>query len=472
VHFIPSALAALLASFRECFSGPGFDNFTTLVTGWILCAGRHTISRVLQAAGEAARKKHHSAYYRFLSRGKWAADELGGVLFRLLVRWLPQEIELQVDDTLCEKSGPHFFGAGMHHDSRRSTYGRGTRAGRRVCLAFGHNWVVLSVWLPCPWSPKRGWAVPVLFRLYRSKKRCPKTQYRKRTELAAELVHRMASWLPAGCRLHLTGDREYACQTLVRDLPEETVFTGPMAMDAALYAPPEAYRGRGRRRRKGERLPSPQARAADPKARWQPVVLTLYGKEVSLLVQTWTCLWYTVAGTRLVRVVLTRDPKGEARTQAFFCTGPRRSVVRILASYAKRWSLEVAFFNAKQAMGLEDPQNGWWRRLAGRRPKKKRPGPQPKGRRGEQAVLHTVPLAFVAYGLVLVWYLHHGHPQHDVARVRRQAPWYRHKKDPSYWDMLAALRRKILAERVSADPLPRRLRRKVLRLFPQSLLAA
>jgi hypothetical protein len=174
----------------------------------------------------------------------------------------------------------------------------------------------------------------------------------------------------------------------------------------------------------------------------------------------------------LVRVVLTKDPQGRAATRAYFCTDPNRSPEAILSAYAKRWGLEVAFFNAKQAMGLEDPQNGWWRRLAGCRPQNKRPGPQPKGRRGEKAVLHTVPLAFVVYGIVLVWYLRHGNPQRDVARARRKAPWYRHKQDPSYWDMLAALRRRILAARVSADPLLRRVRRKVYKLFPEPLLAA
>ena len=474
VHLIPSVLVPLLASFRECFTCPGFENFVTLVTGWILCPGRHTISRVLQAFQGTGRSKpkDHSAYYRFLSRGAWAADALGKVLLGLLLRWLPEEIEGQVDDTLCKKGGPHFFGAGMHHDASGSTYGRGTRAGRRVGFAFGHCWVVLSVWLPCPWRPGRGWAIPLLLRLYRSRKRCPKKEHRKRTELAAELVRLLVSWLPEGRRLHLTGDGEYACKTLVRDLPEDVVFTGPMSMDAALYEPPGAYRGRGRRRRKGARLLSPQARAARKKARWRRVVVTLYGKKVSLCVQSWTCLWYTVAGTRLVRVVLTKDPKGQAQTRAYFCTDPRRSAVEILIAYTHRWSLEVAFHDGKQAMGLEDPQNGWWRRPAGCRPQKKRPGPQPKGNRGKQAVLHTVPLAFTAYALVLVWYLHHGQPQKDVARARRAAPWYRHKQDPSFADMLTALRRAIFEERLSADPHLKGVRRKVLDLFPYCVLAA
>lgn len=474
MQFIPSVLLPLLASFSECFTRPGFDNFAALVTGWILCPGRHTISRVLQAfeGTGRSRPKHHSAYYRFLSRGAWAADALGKVLLRLLLRWLPEELEAQVDDTLCKRGGPHFFGAGMHHDASGSTYGRGTRAGRRVSFAFGHNWVVLSVWLPCPWRVGHGWAIPLLLRLYRSRKHCPKREHRKRTELAAELVRLLSSWLPEGRRLHLTGDGEYACKTLVRELPEDVVFTGPMVMDAALYESPGAYRGHGRRRRKGKRLLSPQARAARKNARWRRIVVRLYGKQVSLCVQTWTCLWYTVAGTRLVRVVLTKDPRGQAQTRAYFCTNPRRSVVEILTAYTHRWSLEVAFHDGKQAMGLEDPQNGWWRRPARCRPQKKRPGPQPKGNRGKQAVLHTVPLAFTAYALVLVWYLRHGKPKQDVARARRAAPWYRKKRDPSFVDMLAALRRAILAERLSADPLLKRVRNKVLDLFPYCVLVA
>jgi len=469
VHIVPSALVPLLASFRECFTCPGFDNFVTLVTGWILCPGRHTISRVLQAFQGAGRprRRHHSAYYRFLSRGAWAADSLGKVLFRLLLRWLPEEIEAQVDDTLCKKGGPHFFGAGMHHDASGSTCGRG----RRVRFAFGHNWVVLSVWLPCPWRAGRGWAIPLLLRLYRSKKRCPNNDHRKRTELAADLVRLLVSWLPEGHRLHLTGDGAYACRTVVRDRPEDMVFTGPMAMNAAIYKPPAAYRGRGRPQRKGNRLLSPQARATRKNARWRRIAVTLYGKEVSLCVQSWTCLWYTVTGTRLVRVVLTKDPRGQAQTRAYFCTDPRRSAVEILTAYTHRWSLEVAFHDGKQAMGLEDPQNGWWRRPAGCRPKKKRPGPQPNGNRGKQAVLHTVPLAFTAYALVIVWYLRHGQPEKDVARARRAAPWYRQKQDPSFVDMLAALRRAILAARLSADPRLKGVRQKVLNLFPYCILA-
>ena len=167
-------MQALLAGFAPCFTRPGFENFVTMISGWITCQGRHSISRMIQAASGLDGGKHHSRFYRFLAHGSWATDPVGNVLFQLLLPWLPTQITLILDDTLSHKSGPHIFGAAMHYDAHRSTYGRGTTEGRKGFFAFGHNWVVAALWLPLPWNRDRGLAIPILFRLYRSKKRCPK----------------------------------------------------------------------------------------------------------------------------------------------------------------------------------------------------------------------------------------------------------------------------------------------------------
>ena len=132
----------------------------------------------------------------------------------------------------------------------------------------------------------------------------------------------------------------------------------------------------------------------------------------------------------------------------------------------------MAFRNAKQALGLEDPQNGWGRRRAGSRAPKKRAGPQPRGHRGSTAVAHTVPLVFVAHGLTVVWYPNNGSRPADVAWARRDAPWYTHKADASFDDMLAALRREPLPSRLSSTPLANRLGRKLRDLLPRWLLTA
>jgi len=71
---------------------------------------------------------------------------------------------LPVDDTLGRHTGKHIRAAGMHHDPLLST---------RVKPVFhwGHVWVVLAVVIRVPvWD--RSFALPVLARLYRSKKLC------------------------------------------------------------------------------------------------------------------------------------------------------------------------------------------------------------------------------------------------------------------------------------------------------------
>jgi hypothetical protein len=462
--YLPSSVQSTLFSFRPYFTAPSFENFVALVCGWILCQGSHTISRVLVAAvSHGLAPKGHSAYYRFLSRARWSVDAAGHVLFGLLLPFLPQEIEAAVDDTLCHRTGPHLFGAGMHHDAATSTYGGS--GGRRASFAFGHNWVVLSLWVPLPWNRERGLAVPVLFRLYRSKKRCSKAQYRKRTELAREMLELLCSWLPEDRSLDLAGDGEYACKTLVRVLPRGVVFTGPMSMNAALYAPVlKRTRGRGRPRVKGRRLRSP-AQRAKRQEKWVEHTIGLYGREVSILIQTWTCLWYTVSGPRLVRVVLTRDPKGRWKDRAYFCTDPERSVEAVLQRYAHRWQLEVAFQSAKQNLGLEDPRNGWWRRVHGRRADTTKAGPKPRGNCGRKAVERTAPLIFLAYGIVAIWFFRHGNVDRVVARQRKSKPWYGLKREPAYIDMLAALRREFWGACISRHPSLRPHRAKIIGLI-------
>jgi len=469
---IPRTVRELLKNFRTCFTKPGFESFSTLITGWILCQGRHSISRVIQASGVVATGKHHSSFYRFLSQGRWTTDAVGETLFQLLLPFMPKEITLILDDTLCHKGGPHIFGAAMHYDSHSSTYGRGTTQGRKSVFAFGHNWVIAALWIPLPWNSAQGLAIPFLFRLYRSKKRSPKSKYRKRTVLAAELIKLVQSWLPAGRRLHVLADSEYACETVVHDLPADIVFTGPMVMDAALYEPPDRYHGKGRPSRKGKRLLSPKDLAKSSTTPWKTLTLVIYGQKITIKVKSMVCLWYTVAGSRKVRMVVTRDPKGRFADRAYFSTDPNRSEKAILVQYARRWEIEVGFRNTKQALGLEDPQNGWWHRPKGSHRARKRPGPNARERVGEMAINHTLATAFAAYALSIIWYLNHGKPDQDVATVRAEAPWYRHKTNPSLNDMLAAVRRELWAGRLSQHPGARPGAAKLAATLPHWLLSA
>ena len=359
----------------------------------------------------------------------------------------------------------------MHHDGSRSTYGGGR--GRRPVLSFGHNWVVLSIWVPYPWNRERGVAVPLLFRLYRSPGRCPRAEYRKRSELARELLAALAPWLPEDRTLDLAADREYACRTLLRDALDKLQFTGPMPLNAALCVPgPLPEQRMGRPRTKGHRTPSPKAMTRKHSTPWREVTASLYGRQVTVLIKTWIAAWPRVLGQRAVRVVLTRDPKGRWADRVYFSTDIEQSAQAILERYARRWSLEVTFRNAKQDLGLEDPRNGWWRRNCGSKRPPKKAGPEQRGNRGRLATERTVPLIFMAHALVIAWYLKHGNPHSDTMRARRTRPWDRQKTEPAFGDMLRALRRTIWRRRLSRTPALRAVSEKVESLLPMLEVAA
>jgi SRSO17 transposase len=441
-----STLATLLVNFIPAFSKPSHENFTLLVRGWILCIGSRTISRVLQFGGfDEEQRRHHVTFYRFFSRATWKASDLGEIVFRQFLKVIPPngDIVLVVDDTLCRKQGAHIWGAGMHHDPLLSNYGRGSKLLKQ--FSFGHSWVILCLHVPLPWRPDRGMAIPVHFRLYRPKKQTPEAEYKKRTQLAREMITEVERWVPQGRRICVVGDSEYSCETVVNGLPERFVFVGAVHMDAALYALAEPRSGRGRPRKKGARLPSPKELATRDTP-WEEHSVAMYGRVVQVLIKTQVCLWYTVAGTRLVRVIVTRDPSGRIGDRAYFSTDSTMSVETLAQRFSYRWTQEEMHRNLKQHLGVDDPQNGWWHRPPGQRKSKTVPGPQPDQTTGSKAVQHTVPFVLTVYALVVLWYFHHGTPDEDAALARQRAPWYRHKLQPSFGDMLHSLRRAMWAE--------------------------
>ncbi|NQV06271.1 hypothetical protein HQ535_06950, partial [bacterium] len=298
------------------------------------------------------------------------------------------------------------------------------------------------------------------FRLYRSKKTCPADDYRKRSELASDLVELLCRWLPSTRHLRLLGDDEYASKIVAArianlekevandpcrlSLPETIVLCGPITMKAEFYAPPPPYQGRGRPRKRGRRLPSPRGLAEDGSTTWEAKVVHIYGRDVEILTKTQVGLWYESTGTRVVRMVVTRDPKRRIDDRAYFVTDPTVTVEQTIISYSHRWSQEVLHRNLKQHFGLDDPQNGWWRHPKGQRRDDWRPGPAAHESRGSKAATRTVPFVMVVYATVEIWYLTNGHPADDVARARSRAPWNVKKCEPSFADMLAAARREIL----------------------------
>jgi hypothetical protein len=254
--------------------------------------------------------------------------------------------------------------------------------------------------------------------------RATSAEYRTRPQLAREMIALLASWLPDRT-IEVVGDSEYAGKSISRHLPGNVHLTSRMVMNAALYGlPPKRRKGqRGAPRKKGKRLPSPGALAKSKKVSWKKTKINIYGRRVAVLYKTCQALWYNSAGPRLLRIVVVRDPSGGRRDDCFFTTDLTLSPRAILELFALRWPLEVTFYNAKQFLGMEDPQN-----------------------RTPLAVQRTAPLALYLYNLVILWFAQHG--QFDAAAYRQTHPWYTHKDTPSFADMLEYLRKTSLQESI------------------------
>lgn len=462
-RIVPESFVALLTVFTGCFGAPSYRNFERLVVGWVHCLGRRAITAVALASGALGRR-HISVFHRFFSRATWALDDLGRVLFQLAVAWVPAEqpVYVVIDDTLARKSGKAVALASMHHDPLLSTK-------RKPFFSFGHVGVVLAVWVPLPMSVGRGFAVPILFRLFVGAKRGgqrdapsrattgarlraahaahpPASQRLTKLALARELITLVATW--AGDRaVYAVFDSAYAGRELLRQRPPNVHVISRLRLDAALWTRPRRRRPgqRGRPRRRGTRVPTPQVLAASWR-HWRPLPLTLYGRRVTPAVFALTALWYAALPDHPLRIVVVRDPSGRRQEEAFFCTDTNVSEAFILEGYARRWTLEVTFHDTKQYLGLANAQA-----------------------QAPTAVRRTAPFAFLVYALVLLWYADAGSGGMPGSWLQR--PWYRGKEAPSFLDMLTALRRAGWRHYFSAAPSPRRRPQNPEFSWPEAVLA-
>jgi hypothetical protein len=425
-------LAVLVEAFRDCFHPRVFSTFQSLIAGWIVCTGPHTISEVWQATGLAARRHHDTAYAVFHSAA-WDWDDLGIVLATLILTHLVPGgvVWVAVDDTLCHKRGARVAFGGIFLDAVLSSK-------RHKTFRFGLNWVVLGVAVPIPMRTDRYFCLPVLWRLYRKK---GQPGHKPRPQSAAELARRLAQANP-GRTFWLVGDSAYVNAALLQGRPANLQVIGPLHWKAALFGRPDppVEGRRGRRRKKGERLPTPKAMIEDTAtypAELIEIAFPRLTRELRVQVIR-DILWYRGSKTDPVAVVLVRDPLGQWRDEALVSTDASASAAFVILGYCRRWSVELAFFDSKQFLGLHDPRV-----------------------RSERSVERAHPMAWFLQSLAIVWYCVEGH---RGSHVERDRPWYTKKVTPTFTEMLGALRlqmweHKVFEESGEGPPSPECIRR-------------
>jgi DDE superfamily endonuclease len=415
---LPATMIAVLQLFAPLFSPRVWGHAQVLLVGAILAPAQRTVAAALRVTGRAQVRQFHR-YHRVLSRAAWSELAVGRVLLALLVAAFAPTGPLLfgIDETLERRRGKRIAAKGIYRDPVRSSHSHFVKAS-------GLRWVCLMLLVPIPWAA-RIWALPVLSALAPSARHDAEQGRRHKTltDWARQLLLVVRRWWPERA-IVAVADSTYAALAFLAACHAwrnpVTVVTR-LRLDAALYdpAPPRRPGQIGRPRCKGPRQPTLAAVAADPDTEWTALtVAQWYGAGARTVeVASATAVWYhSGLPPAPLRWVLIREPQGKFATQALLCTDPAVAPAQILTWFVQRWQLEVTFEEARRHLGLET-QRQW----------------------SEAAIRRTTPVLLGLFSLVTLL-AHRQRPGSNAAV--RQATWY-HKRDPTFADALALVRRDI-----------------------------
>jgi hypothetical protein len=348
----------LLSLFRPAFTAATFARAQLLGVAAILTNGRRTVANLLRTVADLT-AGDRSSYHRVLSLAQWSALSLAAILARFIIGhfWPRGRIRIVGDDTVTEHPGRKVYGKARHRDPVRSSHSY-------TAWRWGHKWVVLAVLVRFPFA-RRPWALPVLVSLYRSEQDNEKRGRPHKTpaQLLRLLLRVLLRWFPDR-QFVFAGDQGYGSHEMARlagNSRGRLRLVSKFYPDARLYEPPPEYKGKGRPRVKGAKLPTPQEVVAKA-ARTRLNVAWYGGGRRDVEVVSGTGHWYK-AGQGLVEVrwVYVHDLQGTHRDEYFYSTDVVMTPREIIEEYTGRWNIETTFEEARAYLGLESTR-GWCER--------------------------------------------------------------------------------------------------------------
>lgn len=416
---LPGWMIPILTEFAPVIYGIStWYKVEVLVTGAILTTGKRTVSAALRVMG-MGQEKNYAKYHHVLNRAVWSGQEASGVLLRLLLKTFAKRDEplvFGIDETIERRRGEKISARGIYRDPVRSSHSHFVKAS-------GLRWMWLMWLTEVSWA-QRVWALPFFTvlapseRYYTERKRA----HKRLTDWARQMVLQLRRWLPEQA-LIVVGDSTYAaldflhhCQKLVHPV---TVITR-LRLDAALYEPAPTYSGKGRPRKKGQRLPTPHQVLENKTTLWTRLKVVWYDRqEREIEFCCTTAVWFHYGLPAVsIRYVLIRDLAQKFAPQALLSTDLTLPPEQILTYFIRRWQMETTFQQARTHLGVET-QRQW----------------------SDKAITRTTPILMGLFSLVTLLanalFLREG-------IMPRSAAWYS-KTLPTFSDALALVRSRLWA---------------------------
>ncbi len=410
---LPRMIIDRIDPFASCFYGvTTWMKAQLLAVGAVLTPGKRVVSEVLRVMG-LSQSQSFAQYHQVLSRAVWSPLEMVPILLKLLLSTFfgqDDELVFGIDPTIERRWGRKIAARGIYRDPVRSSKSHFVKAS-------GLRWISLMLLTPIPFA-QRIWALPIMTVLAPSQRYYEQRGRRAQSvlERSGQMFKLLRRWLPHR-RLVGVGDSEYAALDFLHQMQQiRMTFVTRLRLDAALYDPAPAYSGKGRPRKKGQRLPTLSQILQDPTTLWTNVTLPWYGgQQRDMDIVSDTAVWFHNGKPPVpVRWVLIRDPQGLHKPTALVCNDPTADPSSIPAWFVQRWQLEVTFEAARRHLGLET-QRQW----------------------SDKAIARTTPLLLGLFSWVtlIAHDLFAAHP----ALALRQAAWYP-KPLPTFSDALAWVR--------------------------------
>jgi hypothetical protein len=262
--FLASAWEAIVIQFFPIFTEPTAAVFLRLITGWVLCPARRTVTGMYPFADPKGRRAH-DAYHRFFSQARWDPSHLWRLLAGFLVKvFCPSGvIAVDLDDTLFHRSGRKVAGASWWRDAVRST-------GTKVVHAWGLNLAIVTLRVTAPWGGEPI-GLPINLRLHRK-------NGASLIDLAEAMLVDLIRWFPER-RFRTCADGFYASLAgkriphmhLVSRMRRSTICPAPNPKAREGRTPRKGHDGRPHRRGPnacGRGRPSKRSNAASGANDW------------------------------------------------------------------------------------------------------------------------------------------------------------------------------------------------------------
>lgn len=310
-----------------------------------------------------------SADYRFYSQERLPMESLWRKIHEevLSSTQTQDSLVIGIDDTLIRKRGRKIGGVSYRRDP--------------LGPPFSCNFVLGQRFLQCSAAISRsdGSArmVPIDFTHAPSAKK-PKVKasdkewqaYRKAqkqlrlTQVAVERLTHLHQQLSRS--FTAVGDGGYTNSCVLKGLPSSLKFIGRVRKDAKLYKPPTSQASRGRKRRYGEALPTPEEIRQNDCVSWQQIEGFACGKTHRFRIKIVENIRLRMDGGKgeyklvIIAPLAYRPKKGGRllyRQPAYLISSdPTMSVQKILQSYLWRWDVEVNFRDEKTLLGVGQAQ--------------------------------------------------------------------------------------------------------------------